>query len=314
MLKIAVIGAGHVGATTALMLAQRNLGKIVLLDIAPGTPEGTALDISESGPVLRFESRVCGTEDYADIRGARIAIITAGSPRKPGMSRMDLLAVNASVISGAARQVARYAPEAILLIVTNPLDVMCHVAWKASGFPKRRVVGMAGVLDSSRFRHFIAEELGVAVEDTQAMVLGGHGDSMVPLERYATVSGIPINQLLPPDTITRLIERTRNGGTEIVNLLKTGSAYYAAAAGITQMVEAIVLDSQRLLPASARLEGEYGLSDVFLGVPIILGGTGVARVIEIDLTPAERQALIQSAQDVRHGIQTWEENPGGPFL
>ena len=313
MVKIAVIGAGHVGATTALMLAQRNLGKIVLLDIATGTPEGTSLDISESGPVLRFESRVCGTEDYADIAGARIAIVTACSPRKPGMSRMDLLAVNAAVVSDTAQQIARHAPEAILVVVTNPLDVMCHVAWKASGFPKRRVMGMAGVLDSSRFRHFIAEELGVAVEDTQAMVLGGHGDSMVPLARYATVSGIPIEQLLLPEAIARLIERTRGGGTEIVNLLKTGSAYYAAAAGITQMVEAIVLDSQRLLPASVRLEGEYGLGDIFLGVPIILGGHGVERIVEIKLTAMERQALKQSAQDVRHGIQAWEENPGGPF-
>lgn len=307
MLKVAVIGAGHVGATTALMLAQRNLGEIVLLDILPGTAEGTALDISESGPVLRFESRVRGTGDYADIAGAQIAIITAGSPRKPGMSRMDLLAVNAAVVAGAARQIARHAPEAILLVVTNPLDVMCHVAWQSSGFSAPRVIGMAGVLDSSRFRHFIAEELHVAVEDTQAMVLGGHGDSMVPLAGYACVSGIPITQLMTPEAITRLIERTRNGGTEIVNLLKTGSASYAAAAGITQIVEAIVLDTRRLLPASVRLEGAYGLHGVFLGVPIILSRQGVERIVEIELTEAERRTLAQSAEDVRHGIRVWEE-------
>lgn len=308
MPKIAIIGAGRVGATTALMLAQKNQGEIVLLDILPGAPEGTALDISESGPVLRFESRVRGTIHYEDIREAHIAIIAAGSPRKVGMSRMDLLSVNAGVVADAARQIAIQAPHAVILVITNPLDIMCYVAWRISRFPKNRVIGMAGVLDASRFRSFIAEELHVAVEDTQAMVLGGHGDLMVPISRYATVSGIPIDQLLPTDKIRQLIERTRGGGTEIVNLLKTGSAFYAAAAGITQMVEAIVCDTRRLLPASVYLEGEFGEHGVFLGVPIILGSQGVERIIEIELNDAEHNALAQSADQVREAILSWEDS------
>jgi len=306
-MKISIVGAGNVGATTASMLAQRNLGDVVLVDIMPGVPQGKALDISESGPVLRFESRVNGTQDYSDIEGSGIVIITAGHPRTPVMNRMDLLTKNAGIVSSAARNIGEHAPDAVLINVTNPLDVMTYVAWKRSGLPKERVMGMAGVLDSSRFRYFIAEELQVAVEDTQAMVLGSHGDFMVPMPRCACVSGIPVTQLLPAETIDRLVERTRAGGTEIVNLLKTGSAYYAAAAAITQMVEGIVLDAKRLLPASVHAEGHYGIKDVFLGLPIVLGASGVEKIVEIPLDDREMAMLEASAREVQSGIAEWEK-------
>ena len=305
-MKISVIGAGNVGATTALMLAQHQLGDVVLLDIIEGMPEGKALDMAEAGPVARFESHVRGTEKYEDIAGSEIVVMTAGLPRKPGMTRMDLLTKNAEIVTSATREIVKHAPESIIVMVTNPLDVMAYVAFKTSGFPKQRVVGMAGVLDSTRFREFIAAELNVSVEDTHTMVLGGHGDSMVPLPRYTTVAGIPITQLLPSETIKKLVDRTRKGGTEIVNLLKTGSAYYAPAASIAVMVEAIVHNKKRVLPASAYLEGEFGFKDVFAGVPVILGRNGVEKIVEIELSDQEKEALSKSAADVKAGITDWQ--------
>lgn len=306
-MKIAVIGAGNVGATTALLLAQHQLGEIVLLDIIEGLPEGKALDMAEAGPVARFESHVTGTEKYEDITDADIVVMTAGLPRKPGMTRMDLLTKNAEIVANAAKEIANRAPKSIIVMVTNPLDVMTYVAWKTSKFPKHRVLGMAGVLDSTRFREFIASELKVSVEDVHTIVMGGHGDTMVPLPRYTTVSGVPISQLLPPDTVVRLVDRTRKGGTEIVNLLKTGSAYYAPAASVALMVEAIVFDKKRLLPASAYLDGEFGMKDVFAGVPIILGRNGVEKILEIDLNDEEKEALTKSAADVKAGITDWQK-------
>jgi malate dehydrogenase len=306
-MKISVIGAGNVGATTALFLAQQRLGDIVLIDIIEGMPEGKALDMDEAGPVARFEGHIVGTNNYENLLDSEVVVMTAGLPRKPGMTRMDLLTKNAEIVTAAMRKVAKLAPKAVVVMVTNPLDVMAYVAWKTTGFPKSRVVGMAGVLDSTRFRFFVATALNVSVEDTQAMVLGGHGDSMVPLPRYTTVSGIPITQLLSADEIAKLVDRTRKGGTEIVNLLKTGSAYYAPAASVAQMVEAIVFDKKRLLPASAYLEGEYGLNDVFAGVPIIIGRNGVEKIIEMELTAEEKHALLKSAAEVKEGIQDWEK-------
>jgi malate dehydrogenase len=306
-MKISVIGAGNVGATTALFLAQQRLGEIVLIDIIEGMPEGKALDMDEAGPVARFEGQIVGSTKYENLLDSDIVVMTAGLPRKPGMTRMDLLTQNAEIVSAAMRKVKELAPKSIVVMVTNPLDVMTYVAWKTTGFPKSRVVGMAGVLDSTRFRFFISSALNVSVEDTQAMVLGGHGDSMVPLPRYTTVSGIPITQLLPAEDVTKLVDRTRKGGTEIVNLLKTGSAYYAPAASVAQMVEAIVFDKKRLLPAAAYLDGEYGLKGVFAGVPIILGRNGIEKIVELDLTAEEKQALLKSAAEVKEGIQDWEK-------
>jgi malate dehydrogenase len=310
-MKISVIGAGNVGSTTALMLAQQRLGDIWELDVIEGMPEGKALDMAEAGPVGGFESNLHGTQKYEDINGSDIVVITAGLPRKPGMTRMDLLTKNAEVVSFAAKKISTLAPKAIIVVVTNPLDVMTYVAWKTSGFPKNRVVGMAGVLDSTRFRYFVASELGVSVEDTHAMVLGGHGDSMVPLTRYTTVSGIPITQLLPAEVIAKLVDRTRKGGTEIVNLLKTGSAYFAPAASVAVMVESIVLDRRRLLPASTLLEGEYGLNQVFVGVPVILGREGVEKIVELQLNDEEKSALAKSAADVKSGIDDWTKATQG---
>jgi malate dehydrogenase len=277
-MKISVIGAGNVGATTALFLAQQRLGDIILIDIIEGMPAGKALDMDEAGPIARFEGHIVGTENYENLLDSDIVVMTAGLPRKAGMTRMDLLVKNAEIVTSAMLKVAELAPKAIVVMVTNPLDVMAYVAWKITGFPKSRVVGMAGVLDATRFRFFVATALNVSIEDTQAMVLGGHGDSMVPLPRFATVSGIPIAQLLAADEITKLVERTRKAGTEIVNLLKTGSSYYAPAASTAQMVEAIVFDKKRLLPAAVYLDGEFGLKGVFAGVPIILGRDGAAEI------------------------------------
>ena len=304
-MKISVIGAGNVGSTTALMLAQQRLGEIWQLDIVEGMSEGKALDMAEAGPVGGFESHLHGTQEYEDIVGSEIVVITAGLARKPGMTRMDLLTKNAEIVSSAATRIAKFAPDSIIVVVTNPLDVMTYVAWKTSGFPQNRVVGMAGVLDSTRFRYFVASELQVSVEDTQAMVLGGHGDSMVPLPRYTTVSGIPITQLLSADAIKRLVDRTRTGGSEIVSLLKTGSAYFAPAAAISVMVESIALDKKRMLPASAYLEGQYGLNDVFVGVPVVLGAGGVEKIVEVELSVEEKEALAKSASDVKTGIDDW---------
>jgi malate dehydrogenase len=304
-MKISVIGAGNVGATTALMLAQQRLGEIWELDIVEGMPEGKALDMAEAGPVAGYDSHLHGTQNFEDILGSDIVVITAGLPRKPGMTRMDLLKINSEIVGSAAKKIAKLATDAIILVVTNPLDVMTYVAWKTSGFPFNRVFGMAGVLDSTRFRYFVASELGVSVEDTHAMVLGGHGDSMVPLPRYTTVSGIPITELLAPDAVKKLVDRTRTGGTEIVNLLKTGSAYFAPAASVALMVESIVLDRKRLVPASAYLQGQYGLNDVYAGVPVILGRAGIEKIIELNLNAEEKQALLKSAADVKAGITDW---------
>lgn len=296
--KITIVGAGNVGATTAHWAAAKELGDIVLIDIVDGMPQGKALDLAESAPIEGFDGHLVGTNDYADTANSDVVVITAGIPRKPGMSRDDLLQTNAKIVGTVVSNVVRHSPNAYLIIVSNPLDAMVHVAKQVSGWPKQRVMGMAGVLDSARFRYFIAQELGVSVEDVHGFVLGGHGDTMVPAPRYATVTGIPITQLLPAATIDRLVQRTRDGGAEIVNFLKQGSAFYAPGASIVQMVEAIVRDKKRLLPAAAYLEGEYGINGVYIGVPVILGAGGIEKIIEVELTPDEQAALRRSAAAV----------------
>lgn len=299
--KITVVGAGATGATTAHWCAAKELGDIVLIDIMEGVPQGKALDLLEAGPIEGFDVNIIGTNDYADTANSDVVVITAGSPRKPGMSRDDLLNVNFKIVKSVTEQIVKYSPEAYLIVLTNPLDVMAYVALKVSGFPKNRVVGQAGVLDSTRFRTFIAQELGVSVEDVTALVLGGHGDSMVPLTRYTYAGGIPVEKLLPKEKIEAMVERTRKGGGEIVQLLGT-SAFYAPGAAVTQMVEAILRDKKRVLPAAAYLEGEYGFKDQFVGVPILLGGGGVEKVFELELTPEEKAALERSAADVRENM------------
>jgi malate dehydrogenase len=301
--KISVVGAGNVGATVAQLVAYKELGDVVLVDIIEGLPQGKALDLLEAGPVEGYDSQVIGANHYEATTDSHIVVITAGIARKPGMSRSDLINTNANIVRGVTEQVVKYSPEAHLIVVSNPLDAMVHLAKHVSGFPKNRVVGQAGVLDSTRFRTFIAQELKVSVEDTQAFVLGGHGDSMVPLPRYSTVAGIPITHLLPKETIDRLVQRTRDGGGEIVNLLKSGSAFYAPGASVVQMVEAIVKDKKRVLLCTAYLEGEYGLRNIYFGVPVKLGAAGVEQIIEIDLTAEERSALQASAKEVEDTIQ-----------
>ncbi len=305
--KVTVVGAGHVGATTAQRIAETNLANVVLLDILAGIPQGKALDIWESGPVCGFSSQVIGSNDYADSADSDLVIITAGIARKPGMSREDLLATNARIIASVTKEVTRYSPETIILVVTNPLDVMAYLVNKLSGFPKQKVVGMAGILDGSRFRSFLAQELGVSPQSVQALVLGGHGDTMVPLPRYASVGGIPLTELLDPEQIERLVQRTRQGGAEIVGHLKTGSAYYAPSAAAAEMAEAILLDNKKLLPCSAYLEGEYALNDIYMGMPVVLGGGGVERIIELKLTPAEQNLLLQSAAKVKESLKLLEQ-------
>lgn len=305
--KIAVVGAGMVGSSAALKMAQKELGDIVLVDVVEFVAEGKALDIAESSPLDGFDVALDGkTNDYSVIKDSDVVVITAGVPRKPGMTRMDLLMTNAGIVETISNHIRELAPNSIVIVVTNPLDVMTYVAWKVTGFPRERVMGQAGVLDSIRMRYFVAQELGVSVKDVQAMVLGSHGDQMVPLPRYTTVSGVPITELLPPETIERINDRTRKAGTEIVNLLKTGSAYYAPGAAVAEMVEAIVRDKKRLMPCSVLLKGEYGLNDVFIGVPVILGKNGVERIVELKLTEEELKALHQSAEEVRKGIADWE--------
>jgi malate dehydrogenase len=300
MNRITVVGAGHVGATTAQRLAEKELAReIVLVDILEGIPQGKGLDQWQSGPVEGFDSRVVGANDYDLAKGSDIVIVTAGVPRKPGMSRDDLVKTNADIVKAVSQEIKRVAPAAYVIVVSNPLDVMCYVAREVTGFPRERVLGMAGILDTARYRTFLSDAIGVSVEDIQAMVLGGHGDSMVPLISYTTVSGIPITQFISGDALDAIVQRTRKGGGEIVAHLKTGSAYYAPSAGAVQMAEAIVKDKKRLLPCSAWLDGEFGLKDVYLGVPCMLGAGGMEKVVEIELSDDEQAALEKSAEAVR---------------
>ena len=301
--KVTVIGAGNVGATVAQRIAEAGLADVVLVDIVEGLPQGKGLDLAEAAPVVGHDARVMGTNDYADTTGSDIVVVTSGIARRPGMSRDELLSTNAGIVRSVVEEAVRYSPDAILVIVTNPLDAMCHVAMTASGFPRERVLGMAGVLDSARFRTFIAMELGVSVEDTHAFVLGGHGDTMVPLPRYSTVAGIPITELLPPDRVEALVKRTAGGGVEIVALLKAGSAYYAPAAATFEMVEAILHDRKRVLPCAVLLNGEYGVDGLFVGVPVVLGAGGMERVIEIRLTDDEAAAFQRSAAAVQELVE-----------
>jgi malate dehydrogenase len=297
--KVTVIGAGNVGATAAQRLAEKELCDVVLVDIIEGVPQGKTLDLAQAAPIEKHDAHLLGANTYDATAGSHIVIITAGIPRKPGMSRDDLLSTNAGIVKKVTQEVASRSPQAILIIVSNPLDAMCHVAYEASGFPKQRVIGMAGVLDSARFRAFIAMELNVSVESTHAFVLGGHGDTMVPLPRYSTVAGIPITELMSPERIAALVQRTRNGGAEIVGLLKTASAFYAPSSAAVEMAESILKDKKKILPCAAYLEGEYGIRDLFIGVPVKLGAKGVEQVIEIKLTPEENTALQKSAAAVQ---------------
>ena len=297
--KLTVVGAGHVGASAALFAAQKELGDIVLVDVMEGIPQGKALDMYEASPIQGFDVHVTGTQDYADTAGSDLAIITAGIARKPGMSRDDLLSTNVRIVAEVTKQIAEYSPDCIILVVTNPLDAMVYTAKRVSGFPKQRVIGMAGVLDSSRMRAFIAEKLDVSIEDISTCVLGGHGDTMVPLPRYSTVAGIPITSLMSKEKVDQICERTANGGAEIVAYLKTGSAYYAPGAAVVEMAEAILKDKKRILPCAAYLEGEYGVDGYYLGVPCKLGGGGVESVMELDLAPDEADALHHSMDAVK---------------
>jgi malate dehydrogenase len=297
--KVTVVGAGNVGATAAQRLAEKQLCDVVLVDIVEGVPQGKALDLTEAAAIEKHDSHLTGTNGYDETTDSNIVIITAGIPRKPGMSRDDLISTNAGIMKNVTQEVASRSPDATIIVVSNPLDAMCHVAYDTCGFPKQRVIGMAGVLDSARFRAFISMELNVSVENTHAFVLGGHGDTMVPLPRYSTVAGIPITELLAKDRIDALVERTRNGGAEIVALLKTGSAYYAPASAAVEMAESILKDKKKILPCAAYLQGEYGIQDLFIGVPVKLGAAGIEEIIEITLTEEEQQALQKSAEAVQ---------------
>lgn len=297
--KVTVVGAGHVGATAAQRLAEKELCDVALIDIIEGVPQGKALDLAEAAPIEKHDAHLTGSNGYEASDQSDIVIITAGIPRKPGMSRDDLLSTNAGIMKNVTQQVVERSPDAVIIVVSNPLDAMCHVAYETSGFPKNRVMGMAGVLDSARFRTFISMELDVSVENTTAFVLGGHGDTMVPLPRYSTVAGIPITELLSKERIDALVNRTATGGAEIVGLLKTGSAYYAPASAAVEMAESILKDKKKILPCAAYLEGEYGINDLFVGVPVKLGANGIEEVIEITLTKEENAALEKSADAVR---------------
>jgi malate dehydrogenase len=302
--KVTVVGAGNVGSTAAMRLAEKELADVILVDVLEGIPAGKALDLTQAAPIEEHDCRIVGcTEDYSDAKDSDIVIITAGIPRKPGMSRDDLLSTNMNIMKTVVEAVAEAAPKAILIIVSNPLDAMCHVAYDVSGFPKNRVIGMAGVLDSARFRAFIGMELDVSVENVHAFVLGGHGDTMVPVSRYSTVAGVPITELLPKERIQAIEQRTREGGAEIVGLLKTGSAYYAPASAAVEMAEVIMKDKKKILPCAAYLEGEYGIQDLFIGVPVKLGANGVEQIIEIQLNEEERRALDHSADAVRKLVE-----------
>jgi malate dehydrogenase len=302
--KITVVGAGNVGATTAQRVAEKELARtVVMVDVVEGIPQGKGLDMWQSAPIEGFDSRLIGTNGYAETEGSDIVIITAGIARKPGMSRDDLLNTNAGIVKSVSEEIKKTSPNAIIIVVSNPLDVMCYVAKQVTGFPRERVLGMAGVLDTARYRGFLAEALDVSVRDIQAMVLGGHGDTMVPLISYTSVSGIPVTQLMDKAKLDAIVDRTRNGGAEIVKHLKTGSAYYAPSAGAVQMAEAIVNDQRRILPCAAWLQGEYGMKDLFLGVPCKLGRNGLEKIIEVELTSDERAALEKSAEAVREPMR-----------
>ena len=301
--KISIIGAGFVGATAAHWAAEKELGDVVLVDILEGIPQGKALDLFEAAPIEGFDARVIGTNKYDETKDSNVVIITSGVPRKPGMSREDLLEINKKIIESVVSEVVERSPQAILIMVTNPLDTMTYLALKRSRLPKQRVMGMAGILDTARFKAFIAMELGISVEDIQALLLGGHGDEMVPLPRYTTVSGIPLSQFLPKATIDRLVDRARKGGGEIVNLLKTGSAFYAPSAAAIQMAEAILKDKKRVLPCCVYLDGEYGLKDICFGVPVKLGINGVESIIELELTEEEKALVAKSAESVKKSIK-----------
>lgn len=307
--KVTVVGAGNVGATAAQRLAEKELSDVVLIDILEGVPQGKSLDLAQAAPIEKHDAHLTGANSYEASANSDIVIITAGIPRKPGMSRDDLLATNRGIMKNVTREVAKYSPDAILMIVSNPLDAMCHVAMEVSGFPKHRVMGMAGVLDSARFRAFIAAELDVSVENVHALVLGGHGDTMVPLPRFSTVAGISITELMSPERIEALVTRTRNGGAEIVSLLKTGSAYYAPASAAVEMAESILKDKRKILPCAAYLEGEYGISGLFVGVPVKLGKNGVEQIVPLKLLPEEEAALNKSAAAVKELVEAMKGMP-----
>jgi malate dehydrogenase len=297
--KVTVVGSGNVGATVAHRVADKQLADVVLIDILEGIPQGKALDLLESGPVEGYDVKVKGTNDYADTANSDLVVVTAGFPRKPGMSRDDLLKANYDVVKGTVEKLVKFSPDCILIVVTNPLDAMVQTAYKVSGFSKNRVIGMAGILDTARYRTFIAEALNVSVQNVQGFVLGGHGDTMVPVPRYTTVAGIPVGELMPKEQLDRIITRTRNGGAEIVNLLKAGSAYYAPSAAVVEMIDAIFNDRKKILPCAAYLEGEYGINGLFVGVPVKLGAKGIEQIIQIKLTPEEQSALQKSADAVK---------------
>jgi len=307
--KVTVVGAGNVGATVAQRLAEKELCDVVLIDIIEGVPQGKSLDLTEAAPIEKHDAHLTGTNSYEASAKSDIVIITAGIPRKPGMSRDDLLSTNRGIIKSVTREVVKYSPNAILIIVSNPLDAMCHVAMEESGFPKQRVIGMAGVLDAARFRAFLSMELNVSVENIQALVLGGHGDTMVPLPRFSTVAGVPITELISPERIEELVKRTRNGGAEIVGLLKTGSAYYAPASAAVEMAESILKDKKKILPCAAYLEGEYGISKLFVGVPVVLGLRGIEQIIELKLFAEEQQLLHKSAMAVQELVDVMKKMP-----
>jgi malate dehydrogenase len=300
------VGAGNVGASAALYLAEAEMGDVTLIDILEGVAKGKALDLLEAGPVRGYDTMIEGSGDMRSVAGSDLIIVTAGLPRKPGMSRTDLLKANADIIRGIAKAIKEHAPKAFVIVITNPLDVMTYLLHHITGFPRERVIGMAGVLDSTRFRSFLAAEIGVSIEDIQAMVLGGHGDTMVPLVRYSTVGGIPIEKFIAKERLAEIVQRTRDGGAEIVKLLQTGSAFYAPAASAVQMAESILKDKKRLLPVCAYLNGEYGFRDIYLGVPAILGSRGLEKIVDLELTADEKAALAKSAEDVKKGIADLE--------
>jgi malate dehydrogenase len=301
--KVSIIGAGNVGATATYYIAEKVIADLVMVDIEAGMTQAKALDFLHAGPLRSYDVAIVGSSNFAQIADSNVVVVTAGLPRKPGMDRMDLLKVNAGIVKQAARAISEHAPNAVVIVVSNPLDIMCHVALRSTGFDLRRVVGMAGILDSTRFRYFVAEQLGCALSSVHAMVLGGHGDQMVPMPRLTTVGGVPITELLDAATIARLVDRTRKGGAEIVALLKAGSAYYAPAASVAEMVEAVVTDRKHLAPCAAYLRGEYGIDDLFIGVPVMLGKNGVERIVELALTDEEKKQLLASADAVRKGVE-----------